>query len=183
MTTQAHQVNICNQAPQATIDQDRLRQGVLLVLQEHGIQRAVIGLAIVTDTAMQQMNRQYLNHDYATDVLSFPLSSDGDDVLEGEIAISVDTALQRAKEYGWDAENELLLYAIHGTLHLVGLSDQTPEDRRNMRFHEKTILAKMSIVCPEEILSVASDTSVSPDPISDHATRTCTDSADRRKDL
>ena len=182
MTTQAQRVNICNQTPQATIDQDRLRQGVLLVLQEHGIQRAVIGLAIVTDAAIHKMNRQYLDHDYATDVLSFPLSSDGDDVLEGEIAISVDTALQRAEEYGWATENELLLYAIHGTLHLVGLSDQTPEDRHHMRFHEKTILAKMSIVCPEEIISVASDAPMHANLIPDPPTRTYADPADRRKD-
>jgi len=182
VTTQAHRVNICNQTQQETIDQDRLRQGVLLVLQEHGIQQAVIGLAIVTDAAIHKMNRQYLDHDYATDVLSFPISSDGDEVLEGEIAISVDTALQRAEEYGWATENELLLYAIHGTLHLVGLSDQTPEDCHHMRFHEKNILAKMSIVCPEEIISVASDAPMDADPIPAPPTRSCADPADRRKD-
>ncbi|MBC21081.1 MAG: rRNA maturation RNase YbeY [Planctomycetaceae bacterium] len=148
--TGPYQVNICNQTSQKAVNQNLLRQGICLVLQDYKIERAVIGLGIITDDAIQKMNKQFLDHDYATDVLSFPLSENVRHVLEGEIAISYDTAQQRAGEFGWNMENELLLYAVHGTLHLVGLSDQTPEDQYRMRLAEKDILSQMKITLPDE---------------------------------
>ena len=178
MTKQAHLVNICNQTQQATVDQDRLRQGILLVLQEHEVKRAVIGLAIVTDLTIHKMNRQYLDHDYTTDVLSFPLSSGTDDVLEGEIAISFDTAKHHAEEYRWDTEDELLLYAIHGTLHLVGFSDQFAEERDKMRYHERAILAKMNVVYPEDSTPVARDRALNVIAKSDCPPLPCADPPD-----
>ena len=69
----SYQVKVCNRNSRATVDQDRLKQGILLVLRDYGVKRAVIGLAIVTDDTIQKMNKQFLDHDYATDVLSFPL--------------------------------------------------------------------------------------------------------------
>ena len=144
--TKGHVVNIGNQTDDASIDQERLRRGVCLVLQEHHIDAAVIGLAIVTDASMQEMNRKYLQHDYPTDVLSFPLEIGGDGPLEGELAISFDTASRRAAEYQWSAEDELLLYAIHGTLHLVGFTDDAEDKRKEMQAHERKILEKMGVL-------------------------------------
>ena len=155
----SYQVNICNRNSRATVDQERLKQGILLVLRDYGVKRAVIGLAIVTDDTIQKMNKQFLDHDYATDVLSFPLfdNENEEGILEGEIAISYDTAHERAGEFGWGTENELLLYAIHGTLHLVGLSDQTEQERNVMRGAEKKILAQMNISLPEKFPTVADE--------------------------
>jgi probable rRNA maturation factor len=82
-----------------------------------------------------------LNHDYPTDVLSFLLERN-DNRLEGEIIVSADTALSAAPRYGWSAGDELLLYVIHGALHLVGYDDQTPEAQAEMRRHEAAILAR-----------------------------------------
>ena len=146
MIQKKHVVNICNQTKCTSIDQDRLQQGICLVLQEHRVARAIIGLAIVTDDTIHKMNRQYLKHDYTTDVLSFPLSSPEAPVLEGEIAISFETAKHRATEYHWRTEDELLLYAIHGALHLVGFSDHSQEEQAEMRDCEKKILEKMNLV-------------------------------------
>ena len=156
LDTEAYRVNVCNQLSQATVDQDLLKQGICLVLEDYQIERAVIGLAIVADDVIQKMNKQFLDHDYATDVLSFPLSNKAEKILEGEIAISYDTAQQRAQEFGWSTENELLLYAVHGALHLVGLSDQSPQERSRMRMEEKKILAKLDIN-PPEVFPLPSD--------------------------
>ena len=107
------------------------------------------------------MNKRFLDHDYATDVLSFPLSDSEHetDVLEGEIAISFDTAQKRSGEFGWGTENELLLYAVHGTLHLVGLSDQTREERTLMRRAEQKILSQMNITVPQTLSHVTDENS------------------------
>ncbi|MDG2207504.1 MAG: rRNA maturation RNase YbeY [Pirellulales bacterium] len=144
-----HVVTICNETDRDAIDEERLRRGVCLVLQEHGVESAVIGVAIVTDTSMQEMNRKYLNHDYPTDVLSFPLKTNSLEPLEGEIAISLDTASRLAEEYHWSAEDELLLYAIHGTLHLVGFTDEEEEEKMKMRAQERAMLKKMGLTPPE----------------------------------
>lgn len=157
----SYKVNVSNQNPRAKVDQERLKQGIQLVLRDYEVKRAFIGLAIVTDDTIQKMNKRFLDHDYATDVLSFPLSGNEykTDILEGEIAISFDTAQQRAGEFGWGTENELLLYAVHGTLHLVGLSDQTGEERTLMRRAEQKILSQMNITIPQTLSPVTDENS------------------------
>ena len=157
----SYKVNVSNQNPRAKVDQERLKQGIQLVLRDYEVKRAVIGLAIVTDDTIQKMNKRFLDHDYATDVLSFPLSDSEHetDVLEGEIAISFDTAQKRSGEFGWGTENELLLYAVHGTLHLVGLSDQTREERTLMRRAEQKILSQMNITVPQTLSHVTDENS------------------------
>ena len=181
----SHQVNICNQNSRAIVDQERLKQGILLVLRNYKVKQAVVGLAIVTDDTIRKMNKRFLNHDYATDVLSFPLSDSEHetDVLEGEIAISFDTAQRRAGEYGWGPENELLLYAVHGTLHLIGLSDQTAQERTVMRRAEKNILAQMDISVPETLSSVTDETSNESFSNSDNASHCHPDILDQQSDL
>ncbi|MEC8336952.1 MAG: rRNA maturation RNase YbeY [Planctomycetota bacterium] len=157
----SYKVNVSNQNPRAKVDQERLKQGIQLVLRDYEVKRAVIGLAIVTDDTIQKMNKRFLDHDYATDVLSFPLSDSEHetDVLEGEIAISFDTAQKRSGEFGWGTENELLLYAVHGALHLVGLSDQTREERTLMRRAEQKILSQMNITVPQTLSDVTDENS------------------------
>ena len=116
------------------IDQARLKKAVRLVLQDAGIRSAEISIAIVTDERMHELNRQYLQHDYPTDVLSFVLEHDDDaKSLDGEIIVSSDYAAREAARYGWTADDELLLYIIHGCLHLVGHDDTTPAAKQAMR--------------------------------------------------
>ena len=178
----SHQVNICNQNSRALVDQELLKQGVLLVLRDYEVKQAVIGLAIVTDETIQKMNKRFLDHDYATDVLSFPLSDREHEtgVLEGEIAISYDTAKRRAGEFGWGTEKELLLYAVHGTLHLIGLSDQTGQERTVMRRAEKKILAQMKISVPETLSRDTDETSEESDSNIDNASHCHIDILDQQ---
>lgn len=123
------------------------------VLQDFQVPRAVLSLAIVDDPAIHRVNREHLEHDWPTDVITFP----GDDPLVppgsagpeedpeeagvfGEIILSLDTARRVAAELQTDWMGEVVLYAIHGTLHLLGLDDHSPEDRLEMRAAEQKYL-------------------------------------------
>lgn len=138
------QVDFCNQTTQP-VDQQRLIAGAMAVLTEACLDRAQLSLAVVDDPTIHQLNREHLQHDYPTDVLSFLLeSSDGS--VEGEVIVSVDTAARAADAYGWTPADELLLYVIHGTLHLVGYDDKTDASRREMRAAEAEHLARFGLV-------------------------------------
>jgi probable rRNA maturation factor len=115
------------------------------VLEAEGWQDAEVSLAVVDDPTIHELNRRYLGHDYPTDVLSFLLSDDGARRLEGEVVVSADTAARSAEQFGWTAGDELLLYVIHGTLHLAGYDDQSPDDLARMRDRERTHLAAFGL--------------------------------------
>jgi len=128
------------------LDCARLKKAVRLVLQDAGIRSAEISIGVVTDARMHELNRQYLQHDYPTDVLSFVLESDADSKsLDGEIIVSSEYAAREAARYGWTADDELLLYVIHGCLHLVGHHDTTPEGKQAMREAEARHLAEFGL--------------------------------------
>jgi probable rRNA maturation factor len=132
-------VSLVNEQSKHPIDEDRLVEAVKAVLLDSPFVSASISLAVVDDATMHQLNRQYLNHDYPTDVLSFVLEND-DAHLEGEVIISADTAATSADEFGWPAAAEQLLYVIHGTLHLVGHGDKSPDEIQRMRAAEEKYL-------------------------------------------
>ncbi|MDF1702554.1 MAG: rRNA maturation RNase YbeY [Planctomycetota bacterium] len=102
-----------------------------------------LSFAILDDERMQTVNRETLAHDYPTDVLSFPMASEP--VLMGEVLLSADTARREAAERGHPAYHELLLYAVHGVLHLLGYDDHDPTARRRMRRAERAALAALDV--------------------------------------
>jgi probable rRNA maturation factor len=127
-------------------DRARLKKAVRLILQDAGIKTAEISIAIVTDARMQELNRQYLEHDYPTDVLSFLLDhSPQEKSLEGQIIASSDYAAREAPRYKWTTDDELLLYIIHGCLHLVGHDDTTPDAKKTMRAAEADYLNQFGL--------------------------------------
>ena len=124
------------------LDEARLKKAIRMVLKDTGFEEGEVSIAIVDDAEMHILNRKYLDHDYPTDVLSFVLEEDPDEGrLEGEIIVSHDYAAREAARYGWTADDELLLYTIHGTLHLVGHDDQEPAAKQEMREREKQCLS------------------------------------------
>jgi probable rRNA maturation factor len=127
-------------------DRARLKKAVRLILEDAGIQSAEISIAIVTDEKMHELNRQYLQHDYPTDVLSFLLDRDEDsNSLEGQIIASSDYAAREAVNYNWTTDDELLLYVIHAALHLMGHDDITPAAKANMRQLEAQYLTQFGL--------------------------------------
>ncbi len=135
-------VEIANETD-AAVDADRLTAIVRHVLARADCRSAAVSIAIVDDATIHRLNRQFLEHDYATDVLSFTLAEPPD--LEGEIIASVDTAQREAAAVGWSTDDELALYAAHGILHLVGYLDEDPADAADMRAAERAALADVGI--------------------------------------
>lgn len=81
---------------------------------------------------IRSLNVKYLDHDYDTDVLAFNLS-DTPDALEGEVYVDVDTARERHTEFDTSVQAEVVRYAVHGVLHLLGHTDKTEEGQTKMR--------------------------------------------------
>src|SRR5262245_8347150 len=139
-------IEIADDEQPHAIGRSRLKRAVKAVLSAAGIRSGEISIAIVTDERMHALNRQYLQHDYPTDVLSFVLEFDPDKKsLDGEIVASSDYAAREAQRYGWTTNDELLLYVIHGCLHLVGHDDTTPEGKQQMRAAETRHLAEFGL--------------------------------------
>ncbi len=137
-----YSVAINNAQERWPVDQRRIREAVRAILAGEGYSAGQVSVAVVDDPTIHRLNRQFLEHDYPTDVLSFLLEeNDQRTRLEGEVIVSADTAAQTAERYGWRAEDELLLYVIHGTLHLTGYDDLEPELQVEMRERERHYLS------------------------------------------
>lgn len=128
----------------AAIDADRIENAVRLAFADGPYLWVEVSVAVVDDDMIRDLNRQFLNHDYPTDVLSFTLEDDPPR-LEGEIIVSLDTAVRLAAEAGWPASDELLLYVVHGALHLAGHRDKDDEDAALMRSAEANLLAQLGV--------------------------------------
>jgi len=101
--------------------------------------RKNLSIAFVTNAAIRRINRRFLRHDYATDVISFPLGTD----LLGELVISADYAVGEAAKRRIPVEEELLRYVAHGILHLLGYDDHRPSDRAAMWKRQERELSRV----------------------------------------
>ncbi len=145
MSTSAYKIEIADQQSQPIEDQP-LTSTVEQILSDHGIIRSELSIALVDDPTIRRLNKQYLGHDYATDVISFVLEFDeASGFLVGQLIVSTDTAAEMASQIGGSMQDELLLYVIHGTLHLVGMNDESPSGAAEMRLAEKKYLAESGV--------------------------------------
>ena len=140
---------VANEQQALPVDATRLQEAVGSVLNGSSYTSGMISIAVVDDPTIHQINRQFLEHDYPTDVLSFVLEEDGSH-LEGELVVSSDTATANAQEYGWPATDELLLYILHGCLHLVGYRDKEPAEKVAMHSAELEQLRKLGVALPSD---------------------------------
>lgn len=113
-----------------------MRRVVQRILRDAGIAEAQVSIVMVDDASIAKLHEKFLNDPEPTDVLSFLLER-SPAVLEGEVVVSAEMALAVAPRYRHAAEDELLLYVIHGALHLVGYDDTTPRKRSVMRKQER----------------------------------------------
>lgn len=144
-------ISIASPQEAVPIDRKHMREVVRLVLEGEGVVEAEISLAFVDNPTIHRLNRQFLQHDEPTDVLSFPLS-ESSKKLAGELVLGAEVGLARAQEMGHDVQAELTLYVIHGLLHLCGHDDHDEEDARRMRERERHYLAKLGLpdISPRE---------------------------------
>ncbi len=137
-------IDVTNEQTTLDVDDARLRNAVELILSDAGVTSGMVSVAVVDDTAIHRLNREFLEHDYPTDVLSFLLDRKPA-MIEGEVIVSGDTAQCSAAQFGWSPHDELLLYVIHGTLHLVGYDDLQPDLLAEMRRQEERYLAHFGL--------------------------------------
>jgi probable rRNA maturation factor len=133
-------VELTNRQSRFPVDETALAQAVEQILHGEGILDAWVSLAIVDNPEIHRVNREFLNHDYPTDCISFLLQEEPP--LEGEVIVSVDTAEVEGPRHGWTRDEELLLYVVHATLHLVGYDDLVPEAAVEMRAREDHYLTR-----------------------------------------
>lgn len=100
-----------------------------------------VGYMFVSDEKILEMNREYLGHDYYTDVITFDY--DEDDIVSGDVVISLDTVRSNAELFGKEYDDELHRVIIHGILHLCGINDKGPGEREIMEAAENKALAML----------------------------------------
>ena len=137
-------VDVIDKQSALKIDESSLIQAVKVIVSDSDFQMAEISIAVVGDTEMHELNNLHLAHDYPTDVLSFPLEVTGR-FLAGEIIVCSETAIKESAEHGLADLDELLLYVVHGTLHLVGYDDKDPNHRKVMREKETFYMKKLGV--------------------------------------
>jgi len=115
----------------------RLTAAILEVVKKEAITIEAISYIFCSDSYLLEMNKKHLNHDYYTDVISFPYSTDP---IEGDIFISVDRVRENAKNLSVDFIQELHRVMLHGLLHFIGYGDKTEEDTLKMRAKENEYL-------------------------------------------
>ena len=153
-------VEIFNEQNEVPLDEQRVRRAVEMILEDAAVSHAEISIAVVDDPTIRRLHGKYLDEDEPTDVLSFVLQQ-SPQRLEGEVIVGAETAEKTAPQFGWPAEDELLLYVIHGTLHLVGYDDTTPEKQAEMRDRERACLARCGLKARYEPSGAASTDPVS----------------------
>ncbi len=124
------------------LDEAAVRAVVDAVCAGEGATVASLGIVLGDHALVHELNREWLGHDYETDVVSFVLDEEAQarGEIDGEVYVDLDTAAERAPEFGVTMEHEALRYVAHGVLHLVGHDDATDAMRAAMRALEDRYL-------------------------------------------
>ena len=117
----------------------KLKEWIKRVAAIEGFTCGEVSFLFCNDEKILQVNRQYLEHDYYTDIITFDYSEGN--TISGDIFISIDTVKSNAISYESTYENELYRVIIHGILHLCGQDDHSAEDKETMTMKENIALA------------------------------------------
>ena len=109
------------------------------VAASYGRKIGEIGYLFVSDDRILEVNKEYLGHDYFTDIITF--GYDEGEIISGDIVISLDTVRSNAEQDGKEYDEELHRVIIHGILHLCGINDKGPGEREIMEEAENRALA------------------------------------------
>lgn len=120
-------------------DPARVRALVRAVLRAEGAGDRRVSVAFVDDREIARIHVGFLGVPGPTDVVSFPLEDEHDDLL-GEVVVSTDTAAREARARKLPLDREVLLYVVHGLLHLLGYDDHRAADRRRMHARQEELL-------------------------------------------
>lgn len=113
------------------------------VAATYGMKVGDVGYMFVNDERILEVNREYLQHDYYTDIITFDYSED--EVINGDIVISLDTVRTNAEAQHTEYDEELHRVIIHGILHLCGIDDKGPGQREVMEAAENKALEMLHV--------------------------------------
>jgi rRNA maturation RNase YbeY len=121
---------------------EQLKKDIILTVPKivdiHGYEMDEINVVFGDDKWLLELNRDYLNHDYFTDVITFDYTNDK--VISGDICVSLDRVYDNAKDFNVSRETELLRVVFHGVLHLCGFNDKSELEQKRMRQAEEEAL-------------------------------------------
>lgn len=122
-----------------SINQVQVAGWITGVAASHGKKAGEINYIFCSDSKILEHNKQFLEHDFYTDIITFDYSEDNK--ISGDIFIGIETVASNAVLLGLNAELELLRVIIHGVLHLCGFKDKTPQDECIMHQQEDIALS------------------------------------------
>ncbi len=125
--------------PMPDFSHRKISAWVKAVAAAHGRRIGEVAYVFCNDEKILEVNRQYLQHDYYTDIITFDYSVG--EVISGDLFISLDTVRSNAAGLGVDYTDELHRVVIHGILHLCGINDKGPGEREIMEAEEDKALA------------------------------------------
>lgn len=123
------------------LDERKITRWIRAVAADYGFTVGNINYIFCSDERELAVNREFLKHDYYTDIITFDYSTAS--TLNGDIFISLDTVRSNAEMVGVTFDEELRRIIIHGVLHLTGQGDKTPETKIQMTAKEDKALAKL----------------------------------------
>lgn len=121
------------------LDWDKVERWIVEVAKRHGRRTGAITYIFCDDARILEVNKEFLNHDYFTDIITFDDTTGR--LIRGDIFISLDTVASNAETVGTTYDDELMRVIIHGILHLCGINDKGPGEREIMEAHENDALA------------------------------------------
>ena len=133
-----------NYMTQGNVEMPQLNEAAVLgwiveVAQRHGQRVGCLTYVFCDDDYILQTNREFLGHDYYTDIITFDYTNSRH--IAGDMVISLDTVRTNAEGLGVPYATELMRVIIHGVLHLCGINDKGPGEREVMEQHENDALA------------------------------------------
>jgi probable rRNA maturation factor len=132
-------VNISSSQTALRVPRKKITAMVEFVARSEAVQADEVDIAIVTSRRIAALNRQYLQHVGATDVLSFDLSSPGGGLI-AQIIVCAEVAVREARARRIGPQRELMLYIVHGLLHMMGYDDTTPQAAEKMYARQEELL-------------------------------------------
>lgn len=131
--------------PMPAIDPQRISQWIDAVAASHGRRLGEVNYIFMDDPDILAINRQFLGHDYYTDIITFDYTEG--DILSGDLFISLDTVSSNAELVGASYDEELHRVMVHGILHLCGINDKGPGEREIMEAAEDEALRLRQDLC------------------------------------
>ena len=123
------------------LEKQKLNRWIKNIADDYGKKVGDVAYLFCTDKRILEVNKQYLEHDYFTDIITFDYSERN--IISGDIFISLETVKSNSEEFGVGFNDELHRIIIHGILHLCGQDDKTPELRQEMTNKENKALEKL----------------------------------------